>query len=242
MQLSPEQQKAIEEQKEQCIFCQIVAGNIPAKKVYEDKLTVGILDIHPASKGHVLFMPKEHYPIMPIIPPETFKHLIDKAKEIDKCVKEALLCNETTIFIANGQPAGQQSSHFMMHIIPREGGGLEMLDIGEKNCPDSEIKEVLEKVGAHLKQILERNLPALGYGKMQAAPRQKPNKEELIRMIKANPQLGELIKKNPEQFKKMIPQQPQLKELFSGFDINQIISEIIGNKTAKKMSVDDLLR
>ncbi|NQU79111.1 HIT family protein, partial [Candidatus Woesearchaeota archaeon] len=143
MQLTPEQQQMLEEQKKKCIFCQIIEGNIESKKVYEDDLLIGILDIHPATKGHVLLMPKEHYPIMPLIPQETFQHMFRKMKDVDRCVKEALLCKETTIFIANGAAAGQQSQHFMMHIIPREGGdGLDMLDIQGKDTPEEEIKEV----------------------------------------------------------------------------------------------------
>ena len=102
MEVSPEQQKAIDEQKSQCIFCKIIKGEIPSKKVYEDKEIIALLDINPAVKGHLLVMPKEHYPIMPLIPQETFKHLFAKVREIDGCVKEALLCKETTIFIANG--------------------------------------------------------------------------------------------------------------------------------------------
>ncbi|MBW2972542.1 HIT domain-containing protein, partial [Candidatus Woesearchaeota archaeon] len=146
MQPTPEQQKAIDQQKENCIFCQIISGKVPSKKVYEDKQVIGILDINPAAKGHVLLMPKEHYPIMPLIPPETFKHLVDMTKEVDRCVKESLLCKTTTIFIANGAAAGQQSSHFMLHIIPREGGdGLDMLDLAGKTAPESTIKEVVEK-------------------------------------------------------------------------------------------------
>ena len=124
MQLSPEQQQALDEQKAQCIFCQIIDGKIPSKEVFSDDKIIGILDINPASKGHILMMPKEHYPIMPLIPPETFKQLFGKTKAVDECVKKAMLCNQTTVLVANGGAAGQQSAHFMLHIIPREKGGI----------------------------------------------------------------------------------------------------------------------
>jgi len=243
MELSPEQQKAIEQQKAQCIFCQIIEGKIPSKKIYEDKLVIGILDINPASKGHILFMPKEHYPIMPIIPEETFKHMIDMLKEVDRCVKEALLCSETTVFIANGAAAGQQSSHFMLHIIPREGkDGLDLLDIAEKEVPEKEIKEVIEKVRPHFNSVLARNLPALGFGKTRTAVPKSLNKEQLLQTINSNPQIKEIILNNPEQFKKLVPQHPQLKELFSEYDLDEIISLVTGDIKQKKMTVDELLK
>lgn len=257
MELTLEQQQILEQQKAQCIFCQIIAGKIPSKKVYEDEFVVAILDINPASKGHVLIMPKEHYPIMPLIPPETFKHLVDKIKDVDGCVKEALLCKETTVFIANGAAAGQQSAHFMAHIIPRESGdGLEMLDVGEKETPESEVKEVVDKVGAVLNAMLQRNLPALGFTEQKASgpagpvgPEtgipQKVSKEQLLQIINSNPQVKQLILEKPEQFKQMVPQHPQLSQLFKDADIDEIIEEVKRTakpKTPGKLSLDDALK
>ncbi len=238
MEISPEQQKMLEEQKKQCIFCQIISGKIPSKKVYEDDLVVGILDINPASKGHVLLMPKEHYPIMPLIPPETFKHLFDKVKAIDKCVKDSLLCKETTIFIANGGAAGQQSAHFMLHIIPRDkGDGLEMMDVKGKEAPENETKEVTEKAGGILNAMLQKNLPALGFtegnasGSFRGGPGgagqpQKVTKEQLLQIIDSNPQVKQLILNQTDQFKKMVPQHSQLQQLFSQFNLDEIIEEV----------------
>ncbi len=120
MQLSPEQQKAIDAQKAQCPFCKIVKAEIPSKKVYEDDQLLAILDINPAAKGHLLIMPKEHYPIMPLIPPPIFEHLFTRTKQLSAAMKEGMLLFGNTLFIANGYAAGQQSSHFMLHLIPRE--------------------------------------------------------------------------------------------------------------------------
>ena len=64
--MSPEQ--IAEMQKQQCIFCKIIKGDIPGKKVFQDDFVEAILDINPAAKGHTLVMPKEHYPILPVIP------------------------------------------------------------------------------------------------------------------------------------------------------------------------------
>lgn len=133
MQLSPEQQKAIDAQKAQCPFCKIVKGEIPSKKVYEDDQLLAILDINPAAKGHLLVMPKEHYPIMPLIPQPIFEHLFTRTKQLSAAMKEGMLLFGNTLFIANGYAAGQQSSHFMLHLIPREApDGLEFFQ--PKRC------------------------------------------------------------------------------------------------------------
>src|SRR3990167_3381355 len=80
-QLSPEQIKALQEkiksmspeelkefQKKQCIFCQIIAGKVQSKKIYEDDKVIALLGINPANPGHILLLTKEHYSIMPQIP------------------------------------------------------------------------------------------------------------------------------------------------------------------------------
>ena len=65
MSLAPEIKAQLAEQKKQCVYCKIVAKEIPGKVVFEDTVTLGILDIYPAKKGHIVFTLKEHYPIVP---------------------------------------------------------------------------------------------------------------------------------------------------------------------------------
>ncbi len=133
--LSPEQRKELEEklknmspeeiadlQKQQCIFCQIVEGKVPSKKVYEDDTCIAILDIQPATKGHILLIPKEHYAIMPQVPDEVLQHLFKTSKRLSQALLRGLKVGGTSIFMANGQAAGQRALHFMIHLIPRKDG------------------------------------------------------------------------------------------------------------------------
>ena len=116
--LTPEQLREL--QKQQCIFCQIVSGKIPAKKIYEDEKTVVVLDINPAAKGHVLVLPREHYAILPHVPPEEIGHLFAVAKAMSHLFLKNLNATGSTVFIANGAIAGQRAPHFMIHVIPRK--------------------------------------------------------------------------------------------------------------------------
>ena len=118
------EQESLEQQKEQCIFCKIIKGDVPAKKVYEDEKLIAILDINPARKGHVLVMPKEHYPILPLVPFDDMQHIFRKTKKLVDAVKEAMLSQGVSVFIANGGAAGQMSPHFLFHIIPRDHNDL----------------------------------------------------------------------------------------------------------------------
>ena len=117
-QLSQEEiQKRIQLMKENCIFCKIIKGEIPGKKIFEDDICLAILDISPATNGHLLLMPKEHYMMMPMVPDEVLGHLSVISKYLSDLLKETLGADDVTVFIANGAAAGQQSQHFMQHHI-----------------------------------------------------------------------------------------------------------------------------
>jgi len=137
--MSPEELKQF--QKQQCIFCQIIAGKIPSKKVYEDDKCIAVLDINPAAKGHVLLLPKEHYAIMPQVPEKEIAHLTVVSKYLSQIVLKVLRASGTSIFIANGFAAGQKAQHFMIHLIPRKEGD-NLLPIQEKLIT----REMQEKV------------------------------------------------------------------------------------------------
>lgn len=122
MNLSPEIKQQLAEQKKQCIFCKIISKEMEGKVVFEDDKTTSMLDIYPALKGHTLFMLKEHYPIMPYIPADEFKHYFGMLPQLCKSVQEAVVTTGVNIFIANGGVAGQQSPHFLLHVLPREAG------------------------------------------------------------------------------------------------------------------------
>ena len=122
MQLTPEIKAQLAEQKKQCIFCKLISGEMEAKTVFQDDVTIAMLDINPVIKGHTLFMLKEHYPIMPYIPADEFTHYFGLVPALTKSIKDGILSTGINVFIANGGPAGQRAPHFLIHFIPRENG------------------------------------------------------------------------------------------------------------------------
>lgn len=126
--MSPEQ--IAELQRKNCVFCKIIAGEIESKKVFENDTFLAILDIRPAAPGHVLLVPKEHVPILPLLPEHRITELFETATRLSDAVQDAMISPRTTLFIASGYAAGQQAPHLIVHIIPREkGDGLDALDL-----------------------------------------------------------------------------------------------------------------
>ncbi len=102
-----------------CIFCSIIEGSIPSKKVYEDDETLAILDISQTTKGHTLVMPKKHYDNFLAMPSEEFGKLMEKTKDIAAKVTRNLDAKGCNILINTNEVAGQSVMHTHVHIIPR---------------------------------------------------------------------------------------------------------------------------
>ena len=108
--------------KEDCVFCKIVNGDIPSNTIYENSEFKVIMDISPATKGHVLVLPKEHFKDIYDIDAETAGKLFQLAAAVARALKEVLHCDGLNIIQNNGEIAGQTVFHFHMHLIPRYEG------------------------------------------------------------------------------------------------------------------------
>lgn len=102
-----------------CIFCKIIDNQIPSKKIYEDADSIAMLDIAPATKGHVLIVPKEHATTMEDLSDEKLSKILVLAKRIIDAMKKVHSFTDYNIIQNNGRLAGQTVNHYHMHLIPR---------------------------------------------------------------------------------------------------------------------------
>ena len=128
-----------------CIFCNIVEGNIPSMKIYEDDIVIAYLDISPDSDGHTLVIPKHHYQDIFDIPNNTLNHIFDVAKEIMKKLEKKLNCNGFSLLQNNGSI--QEVKHFHLHIKPyyNDKKTVEMIKHKELINDPKEIYEIITK-------------------------------------------------------------------------------------------------
>ena len=131
---------------EDCIFCKIADGKIPAAKVYEDRNTISFLDIMPANKGHCLVVPKKHYETLLDISDEDLKNLITAAKKITKALSLSIGNGSYNIIMNNGKEAGQLVAHAHIHIIPRFKGDRLRIKWSHKKYIGKQMKEIQDKI------------------------------------------------------------------------------------------------
>ena len=131
---------------ENCIFCKIANGEIPAATLYEDENFRVILDLGPASKGHALILPKSHAANIYELSDEMAAKAMILAKKMATAMTAALKCDGFNIVQNNGECAGQTVFHFHMHLIPRYKGDQVGITWKPGTLTDEVKNEILEKL------------------------------------------------------------------------------------------------
>lgn len=131
---------------ENCIFCKIAAGDIPSATIYEDDDFRVILDIEPASKGHALILPKEHYANLYELSDELAAKALVVAKKVITKMTEIVGCDGYNVLQNNGEEAGQTVFHFHMHLIPRYKEDDVTIKWNQGTLSDELKKEIVSKM------------------------------------------------------------------------------------------------
>ncbi|XP_007049636.2 PREDICTED: adenylylsulfatase HINT3 [Theobroma cacao] len=103
-----------------CVFCQIIRGESPALKLYEDDMCLCILDTSPLSRGHSLIIPKSHFSSLDTTPPSVVAAMCSKVPFIGNAIMKATGSDSFNLLVNNGAAAGQVIFHTHIHIIPRK--------------------------------------------------------------------------------------------------------------------------
>ncbi len=102
-----------------CLFCKIVAGDVPSTRVFEDEKTLAFMDINPATRGHVLVIPKAHARDLLVIDPADLAACSRVAQRVAGLASEKLGAVGVNLLNSNGAAAWQTVFHFHLHVIPR---------------------------------------------------------------------------------------------------------------------------
>lgn len=141
-----------------CIFCRIVAGEVPAAKVYEDEQTIAFMDIGQVNPGHVLVATKRHAQTLLDITPEECAAVMQGAQRVAQAIRGTFDPPGLTLLQANGREGDQTVFHFHLHVVPRHADDGIALSWPRKNPPP----DVLQ---AHAQRLQE----ALAQGRSAAA-------------------------------------------------------------------------
>ncbi|MFH1972927.1 MAG: HIT domain-containing protein [archaeon] len=153
--MSPEEQKEIIEKlsgsSQECIFCSMAEGKVAIKKIYEDDKVIAVLEINPATKGHVLVFPKKHYSLLNQVEDDLVGHLFKVANKLSGVIFENVGAEGTNIVVSSGAVAGQRIPHVVVNVIPRFKG--DNVSVGWKGNPmdEEELEELRKKLSGKVR-------------------------------------------------------------------------------------------
>jgi histidine triad (HIT) family protein len=137
-----------------CVFCGIVAGEIPSHTVHEGEHTYAFLDANPLARGHTLVIPRAHHERLNDLPAERARDLMDTVREVVPAVEEGVDAPATTVAVNNGEAAGQEVPHVHVHVVPRSpadgGRPIHALVTDRPDLDDDELASVATAVGDRL--------------------------------------------------------------------------------------------
>ena len=131
---------------EDCIFCKIVAGELPSETVQEDQHTVAFMDVNPWTRGHALVIPRNHSPNIYEVGDEDLRHTAIAAKQLAVRVKERLRCDGVNLLNASEPAAWQSVFHFHMHVIPRYDDDPLELPVRPRQAEPDELAAVAAEI------------------------------------------------------------------------------------------------
>jgi histidine triad (HIT) family protein len=137
-----------------CVFCKIIAGNLPASQLYSDELCIAFLDLHPINPGHVLVVPNRHVERCFDLTKEESGRLFGVAQEIYRAIRKTdLQCEGANLFLSDGTVAGQEVPHSHLHIAPRFTADGHRMGFSHAD-PEASARTALDSVAAQIKAQL----------------------------------------------------------------------------------------
>ncbi len=133
-----------------CLFCKIIAGEIPCFKLFENNETLAFMDINPANEGHALVIPKEHARDVHAVSDAAITATVKTAKKIAAAIDKTLNPDGLNLLQCNGPAAAQSVFHFHMHVLPRREGDKLKLNWGLSPGDMDAIRALAERIRGNL--------------------------------------------------------------------------------------------
>lgn len=133
-----------------CIFCKIVAGDIPCFKLYEDDATLAFMDINPVHPGHALAIPKSHHADLFAIPAADLAATASTLQKVARAIQKTLAPAGMNLVQCNGAAAAQSVMHFHMHALPRHDGDDLPLNWGLRPGKMDEIAALADRIRGNI--------------------------------------------------------------------------------------------
>ena len=130
---------------EECVFCRIVAGEIPSYKIFESRHAMAFLDVMPAAEGHSLVIPKKHFETLTDAPETELKEVIAAVQKIARAIMKATNSEGFNVLQSNNRAAGQVVQHLHFHVIPRKQGDGLSFRWEHKRLLEKDAETLLEK-------------------------------------------------------------------------------------------------
>ncbi len=133
-----------------CVFCKMVAGEIPVTRVYEDEAVLAFLDIGPISDGHTLVVPKQHCTRIHECDPDVLAEVASRLGRIAAAIATAMDADGYNVLSNNGAAAGQVVEHLHFHIIPRHVGDGVFTEWPSYRYRKGQMEEIAAKIRRNL--------------------------------------------------------------------------------------------
>ncbi len=129
-----------------CLFCKMVAGQIPVTRIYEDEVVLVFLDIGPISDGHTLVIPRQHFDKLHDCPAQLLGQIAERLGKIAEAVSTAMQSDGYNVLCNNGRAAGQVVDHLHFHIIPRNTGDGVFDHWPSYKYPDGRVESIAAEI------------------------------------------------------------------------------------------------
>jgi len=125
-----------------CIFCKIVAGELPSERVDEDEHTIAFMDLNPWTRGHALVIPRRHSRNLYEVPDEDLQYAVVAAKRLALAMRDRLSCDGVNLLNACEPAAWQTVFHTHIHVIPRYDGDPLQVPVRPRQAEPDELAQV----------------------------------------------------------------------------------------------------